>query len=73
MTKPDFTLRFSPELQQQINVLNARLNNASFAQADLFKEINNTLITMAKTIKDLQQENTKLKTKTSEKYKKPEK
>ena len=73
MTKTEFSPQFSPELQQQINVLNARINNATFAQADLFKEINNTFTTMIKTINDLQQENAELKTKMNEEHEKPEK
>lgn len=73
MTLKPQVQQFSSELQQQINVLNARINNVIFAQADLFKEINNTFITMIKTIKDLQRENAELKTKTNEKRERPEK
>ena len=57
-------LPFSAELQQQINVLNARIGNANFAYGDLLKELNNTFNVMAKTIVELQKENAELKAKT---------
>lgn len=60
---------FSPELQQQINILNARINNANFAHSDLLKEINNTFKTMTTTIAELQKENTELKAKPKENQK----
>jgi hypothetical protein len=58
--------QFSPELQQQINVLNARIGNANFAHGDLLKEVNNTFQAMAAMIAELQKENAELKAKTKE-------
>jgi hypothetical protein len=63
--KPQFP-QFSPELQQQISVLNARIGNANFAHGDLLKEVSNTFTVMAKTIVELQKENAELKAKAKE-------
>jgi len=59
-------VQFPPELKQQINVLNARISNANFAQGDLLKEMNNTFKAMATTIAALQKENAELKAKPKE-------
>lgn len=59
-------IQLSPELQQQISVLNARISNANFAQGDLLKEMNNTFKAMATTIAELQKENAELKAKPKE-------
>jgi hypothetical protein len=59
-------VQLSPELQQQLGVLNARISNANFAQADLLKEMNNTFKAMATTIAALQKENAELKAKPKE-------
>lgn len=58
--------QLSPELQQQINILNARISNANFAHGDLLKEINNTFKEMTTMIAALQKENAELKAKTKE-------
>jgi hypothetical protein len=63
--------QFSPELQQQISVLNARISNANLAYGDLLKEMNNTFTAMATVIVELQKENAELKTKSKEASKKP--
>jgi sensor histidine kinase YesM len=60
-----------PAIQKQINLLNARISNANFAQSDLLKEVNNTFKTMVTTIAELQKENNELKAKTKETPKKP--
>lgn len=62
--------QFSPELQQQISILNARISNANIAQADLLKELNNTFTKMITTIAELQKENTELKAQSKEANKK---
>ena len=59
-------IQLSPELQQQINVLNARITNANFAHGDLLNEMNNTFKAMATTIATLQKENAELKAKPKE-------
>ena len=59
-------IQLSCELQQQLGVLNARISNANFAQADLLKEMNNTFKAMATTITALQKENAELKAKPKE-------
>jgi hypothetical protein len=64
-------VQFSPELQQQLGVLNARINNANFAQADLLKEMDNTFKSMATIIAALQKENAELKAKHKENLKNP--
>ncbi|PVX27284.1 MAG: hypothetical protein CW716_03120 [Candidatus Bathyarchaeum sp.] len=73
MTSKTQVPQFSAELQQQISVLNARIGNANFAQADLLKELNSTFTVMAKTIVELQKENAELKAKAEAAPKKSEK
>jgi hypothetical protein len=65
-TVPQQGIQISPELQQQINILNARINNANFAHADLLKEMDNTFKAMATTILVLQKENADLRVKLKE-------
>ena len=55
--------QLSPELQQQISLLNARISNANFAYGDLLQEVNKTFKAMATTITALQKENEELQTK----------
>ncbi len=59
-------LQLSPELQQQITVLNARISNANLAYGDLLKEMSSTFKAMATTIAELQKENVELKAKPKE-------
>jgi hypothetical protein len=59
-------VQLSPELQQQISILNARIGNANFAHGDLLNEMNNTFKAMATTIAALQKENAELKSKNKE-------
>ncbi len=59
--------QLSPELQQQIGILNARITNVNLANADLLKAIETTFKTMATTIIMLQKENDELKNKRTEK------
>lgn len=59
-------VQLSPELQQQISVLNARISNANFAHGDLLNEMSNTFKAMATTIAALQKENAELKAKPKE-------
>lgn len=56
----------SPELQQQINRLNLRINNVNLAHSDLLREMDIVFKTMATTIGALQKENTELKAKIKE-------
>lgn len=59
-------LQLSPELQQQISVLNARISNANLAYGDLLKEMSKTFKAMATNIAELQKENAELKAKPKE-------
>ncbi len=43
----------SPELQQQVSILNARINNMNLAHSDLLKELDSTFKAMAQTIATL--------------------
>lgn len=61
----------SPELQQQLGILNARISNANFAQADLLTEMSNTLKVMVNMVAALQKENAELKAKPKETPKNP--
>ncbi len=53
----------SLELQQQVSILNARINNANLAYSDLLREIDSTFKVMVATIAVLQRENAELKVK----------
>jgi len=59
-------IQLSPELKQQLSVLNARISNANFAHGDLLTEMNNTFKAMMTTIATLQKENAELKAKPKE-------
>jgi len=50
-----------PELQSQVNILNARITNVNLANADLLREVDSTLKTMATIIDSLRKENAELK------------
>jgi hypothetical protein len=65
-TVPQQDIQLSSELQQRISILNARINNANFANADLLRETDNTFKAMATTILTLQRENVELKVKLKE-------
>jgi hypothetical protein len=58
---PQQSLQLPSELQQQISILNARINNANLAHADLLKEMDSTFKAMATTILALHKENAELK------------
>ncbi|PVX25740.1 MAG: hypothetical protein CW716_07410 [Candidatus Bathyarchaeum sp.] len=64
------TSQVSPEIQQQISVLNARISNANLAYGDLLKEMNNTFTAMTTLIGELQKENAELKSKAKDGQKK---
>jgi hypothetical protein len=63
---PPQSIQLSSELQQQVSVLSARINNANLVYSDLLKEMNNTFNAMAKIIATLQKENAELKAKPKE-------
>lgn len=63
---PQQSIHLSFDLQQQVNLLNARANNANLAYSDLLREIDNTFKTMATTIEKLLKENVELRTKVKE-------
>ncbi|MCW4016643.1 MAG: hypothetical protein NWF06_09765 [Candidatus Bathyarchaeota archaeon] len=54
-----------PEVQRQMNALNARISNTNLAYSDLLKEVNRSFTVMAATIVELQKENAELKAKTA--------
>lgn len=63
--------QFSPEIQQQINILNMRIANANLANADLLREMDTTFKQLLARISKLEQENAELKNKQKETTKKP--
>ncbi len=58
--------QITPELQQQIGVLNARITNVNLANADLIREVDSAFKALVTTISALQKENADLKTKLQE-------
>ena len=63
MTEKTQGLQLSPELQQQINILNARIGNVNLAHSDLLREMDSIFKTMATAMVALQKENAELKAK----------
>ena len=60
---PQQLVQFPPEIQQQINILNARIQSLNLTTNDLLREVDNTFRTMAATIAGLQKENAELRAK----------
>jgi hypothetical protein len=60
---PQQRFQVSPEFQQQISILNARINNANLAHADLLREMDITIKALVAAIISSQQENVELKAK----------
>lgn len=55
------SVEFSPELHQQITVLNARIGNANFAYSDMLREMENTIKVLLAENAALKKENAELK------------
>ena len=60
---PQQPVQFPPEIQQQISILNARIQSLNLTTNDLLREVDNTFRTMAATIAGLQKENAELRAK----------
>jgi flagellar capping protein FliD len=63
-------VQLSPEIQQQISILNARIQNLNLATIDVLREMDRAFKTMATMIATLQKEKAELQAKL-EKHEKP--
>ena len=60
---PQQPVQFPPEIQQQISILNARIQSLNLTTNDLLREMDSTFRMMAATIAGLQKENAELRAK----------
>jgi flagellar capping protein FliD len=60
MTEKQQPVQLPLEIQQQISILNARIQSLNLSTNDLVREMDKTFKAMAKTIADLQTENAEL-------------
>jgi len=71
MSEKQKNFQLSPEIQQQINILSMRINNANLANSDLLREMDTTFKQFLTKISALEQENVELKAKHKEDPKNP--